>query len=592
MASVLWTKSQETHSACRAALPEYIVYEVSFDETTEDMVVDGDKGPQHVMMIQGKISYCYDDYIEVVDAVVPITILAGITAEHLLRALKTRVPAVVEGFAALGIPYCIVLNSDSAKACKRLARHFQALAESQPDRMHLHSRCQQHMVSASLVSVASMFDLTNGSFCATLQLHKGSTMKSLRDGCEEHIRNTLEVTHVWDEAWNENYKMNKSVLSLLLQGDFEEDSHSLSAKACRDQSAQLLLQWLPELWCKTRGRIRHYCPVGCCKTFEESVYNISLAFRTVLLGYRPKVPALNRWLGLYAPLAWWVVAHSFFSIVPLVFCKVEPDWRKVITENSVLTLGEIYGEHNSELAYKTKERTRWRKAVKWMTGDAVMPHITLFVMLISPALDAMTCIFQGEDSLSAIDFVHKDTNPAARAIHRYFGLLHNQEDRFWLPWVAHTQFDDEGLLLALKVIFSLVGALFLRSILVFRSYPWRLARLVHPLSTEAEREKEKSAFCKRKCKRCLDSGFSQKVWSWLQKGCSWATILKRLRRSFKRCPVSNVPIEVKFARQRTHNSPCMGRLPNHSTVGSNHYIAEVARLHNRKLQRRQHLHCT
>ena len=53
--------------------------------------------------------------------------------------------------------------------------------------------------------------------------------------------------------------------------------------------------------------------------------------------------------------------------------------------------------------------------------------------------------FEGEDDLNAIDFVHDDTNLAARAIHRYFGLLHNQEDPFWLPWVAHTQFDDEGL---------------------------------------------------------------------------------------------------------------------------------------------------
>ena len=156
MAAMMLTASEESHSVCRAALPEYIVYEVSFDETTADLVVDGDKEPQHVMMIQGKISYCYAERDEVLDVVVPITVLTGTTAEDMLRALKTRVPAVVEGFADLGVPCCVVLNSDSATACKRS-----------------HSRCQQHMVSASLVSTASMFDLTNGSVCATLQLHKG-----------------------------------------------------------------------------------------------------------------------------------------------------------------------------------------------------------------------------------------------------------------------------------------------------------------------------------------------------------------------------------------------------------------------------------
>ena len=413
-------------------------------------------------------------------------------------------------------------------------------------------------------------------------------MKSLRDGCEMHIKENLVVTHTWDDTWNENYSVNKALISLLMHGDVQEDAGSHNAKACRMQSAQLLLQWLPELWCLQRGRMVHYCPVGCCNSFEESVLKITLAFRSVLLNYRPKVPALNRWLGLYCPLAWWAFAHSFFSIVPIVLCKIEMDWSKVFTENAVLTLGQIYGaDHSSELAYKTGERTRWRKAVKWMTGHAMVAHIKLFVMLISPALDAMTFIFEGEDDLNAIDFVHGDTNPAARAIHRYLGLLYNQDDPFWLPWVAHTRFDDEGLLLALKVVFSLVGGLFMRSVLPFGMYPWRLARLVHPLSSEEDREREKAAFTKNKCKRCLDSGFSKQVWSWWKKGCSWDKILRRLRRSFKACPVSNVPIEVKFARQRNYNSTCRGKLPSHTTSGTKHFLAEVARLHNRDLRRRQ-----
>ena len=152
------------------------------------------------------------------------------------------------------------------------------------------------------------------------------------------------------------------------------------------------------------------------------------------------------------------------------------------------------------------------KGRQLMTGHAMVAHLTLFVVLILPALDATTFIFQGEDDLNAIVFVHGDTNPAARAIHRYRGLLYNQDDPFWLPWVAHTRFDDEGLLLASKVVFSLVGGLFMRSVLPFRMYPWRLARLVHPLSSEEDREREKVAFPMNKCKRCLDSGFSTQVW--------------------------------------------------------------------------------
>ena len=160
-------------------------------------------------------------------------------------------------------------------------------------------------------------------------------------------------------------------------------------------------------------------------------------------------------------------------------------------------------------------------------------HYAVFVMFISPTLDAMTLIFEGVDDLNAIDFVHGDTNPAARAIHRYFGLLYNQDDPFWRPWVAHTRFDDEGLLLALKVVFSLVGGLFMRSVLPFRMDPWRLARLVLPLSSEEDCEHEKAALTKKKCKICLDSGFSKQVWSWWKKGCSWDFCWRRSREKFQ-----------------------------------------------------------
>ena len=70
-------------------------------------------------------------------------------------------------------------------------------------------------------------------------------MKSLRDGCEMHIKENLRVTHAWDDTWNENFSVNTALMSLLTHGDFQEDAGSHNAKACRMQSAQLLLQWFP-----------------------------------------------------------------------------------------------------------------------------------------------------------------------------------------------------------------------------------------------------------------------------------------------------------------------------------------------------------
>ena len=76
-----------------------------------------------------------------------------------------------------------------------------------------------------------------------------------------------------------------------------------------------------------------------------------------------------------------------------MFCKRECDWKKAFTDGATLTLGQIYGaEYSSELAYKTKERTRWKKAGKWMVSNATKPHLTLFFMLISVLASAVGVI--------------------------------------------------------------------------------------------------------------------------------------------------------------------------------------------------------
>ena len=59
----------------------------------------------------------------------------------------------------------------------------------------------------------------------------------------------------------------------------------------RKCDAGLLLRWLPTLW--VHGSFLHYCPPGCCSSFEESCWKIHGALEHVCLTYRPKIQELG-----------------------------------------------------------------------------------------------------------------------------------------------------------------------------------------------------------------------------------------------------------------------------------------------------------
>ena len=280
-----------------------IIFVCAFDETTQDLrVAQASDGPQHIFMIQGRVICLYGDgTVRVEDMVLPITVVLDTTAETMLRALKIRMPQLFKQYGD-DIVVLVVVNSDSAASCLRLGRHFQATAEQIEMRLHLHSWCLQHMTSTSLVMTSKIFtnELMSGAFCSTVQLHKGSTMKLLKDGVMRHIRQHLQITHVWDPSWQDNFLKNKSFVDMLLRSsevDTTTESNMLGTFCTKRPSdmrscdAGLLLRWLPTLW--VHGSFLHYCPPGCCSSFEESCWKIYGALEHVCLTYRPKIQELG-----------------------------------------------------------------------------------------------------------------------------------------------------------------------------------------------------------------------------------------------------------------------------------------------------------
>ena len=128
------------------------------------------------------------------------------------------------------------------------------------------------MCSSALVYVGQELDFINGVFCATLQVHRGSTMRSVCGKAEGQFKANLIVEHTWSDGWNANYEMNKVAGELLLFHNVNAGPAGTGDESARRHAPSLLLKWLPTLW--VNGRLVRYCPYGCCGSVGESCKKI------------------------------------------------------------------------------------------------------------------------------------------------------------------------------------------------------------------------------------------------------------------------------------------------------------------------------
>ena len=566
--------------------PDLVVITASFDETTQEVSVEKQSTGKSILMSSAKLVAIHGEKKVTIDVVLPVAVLRDGTAETLLTVLKHRLPLLVWFDGAC--PLIVTLNSDSHKACVRLGKHFSRLAEDHINRFHLHSRCQQHMINAALVHATETLQLINGSFCATVQLHSGTVLTDMKHRCKEMINERLRCVFVQDPSWPESRACNRSFVDLFLCRHGTENKNE---SKLRREAAENLLQWCPEVWCLNPGRVTHYCPPGCCASRDDAVCKISGAFEDLVFSVRPKVPAVSRWTKLFQPWSWWVMGFTCFALLPAAFLQTEP--HEDLTEQLCMSMATLFGAgHDSSDVWKAKERTRWRKAGAWIKAPHTACHALLVIMLMRPVLDTMGIIFDGDKSrLSAVHFAAHETSPSVKAIQELATALQDTRSAFWKPFATATKWSKDAKALAGTIGLRLMGHLYLRSVLPFKFYPWRLAKVVNPVVPERERDVVLQEFVEMdqtSCECCLDQGFSAKIWRMMQAaGTDSHQVLQVLWEGFQSAPLSNVPVENRFARSRNHAVPARGRCPRHTTIASKHVLSELR--HNHVDHVRRHL---
>lgn len=137
---------------CAESPPTYAIFCLSLDETEQDLRASQDKvkGRYNVMMVHGTLLLRFKSGVVAKEEVVMAPAAVGNTSgDTILAALHSSMPPAV---AALTCPIVTMLNTDSAKSCKRVGRAL-AVSPSEPTSQNLmiHTFCMMHMLCVCMV---------------------------------------------------------------------------------------------------------------------------------------------------------------------------------------------------------------------------------------------------------------------------------------------------------------------------------------------------------------------------------------------------------------------------------------------------------
>ena len=327
------------------------VLRVAFDET--EVEVDMDEIATHsLMMLHADASWRdTEGHLHRTSIMLPPAVLENTTAENLVSGIRSRVGSLMES-AVKRSRSAIVLMSDSAKSCLRVHRHYGKSANEGSCPV-VASRCMMHMVFMSLVVAPKNFCCVPPMFCATLLLHKGHNMRSLRKRVRERLAAKLVIVYEEPPDLEQNKKYSDAVMRLLNEADIyfdERDPEDTISRRC--QARKELCDLLPGRWSDREAYI-HYCSIRCgCKTRTDAVDKVMHALNRAILCCTPPVPALNRWNKLFAPMAWWYAAIDIHGIVLEAFMELDHEDPGVVAIDETLVAGP-----SSEETYRTRSNS-------------------------------------------------------------------------------------------------------------------------------------------------------------------------------------------------------------------------------------------
>ena len=78
----------------------------------------------------------------------------------------------------------------------------------------------------------------------------------------------------------------------------------------------------------------------------------------------PPIPAVNRWGKLAGPVAWWLGASSFYSVMPQVLLLAREQMGGAEEADPITAATVGLGEPETEAHVRLVRQTRWKKALQ------------------------------------------------------------------------------------------------------------------------------------------------------------------------------------------------------------------------------------
>jgi hypothetical protein len=296
------------------------VLEISFDESEVVASVDGEPGIYALCMMHAKLRWveavggkCLDFNIVMAPA-----FLLGTTAEHLMAAITKRLPVGIRDLKRLVKRLSININSDGARACKRLARRFMGRSNMTMDGdgvVSVHSTCCMHATQAIVNAVFAAVKLSTALFCACVLLHHVKVFGGLK---RRFFRVAIEQSEDFIVYTPPAPDKVAYVRALLEMSDWRSDQTYLEGKdgPILSPEKQARASFLDRVSLELAAsefdgdriaKLRKYCPYGCCANLEIAREKMIKDVGEALLAHAPQIPACNRWERMFGPLCFWAV---------------------------------------------------------------------------------------------------------------------------------------------------------------------------------------------------------------------------------------------------------------------------------------------
>jgi hypothetical protein len=245
-------------------------------------------------------------------------------------------------------------------------------------------------------------------------------------------------------------------------------------QAKRKEARAKLLQVCPFRWDRG-GKIKFLDFLGSgINSTEDAVEYLFNILDEAWIGYRPPIPAVNRWNKVFAPWCWWLFGLLFYDVSKDALVEVE-----AAVQGMLDMLGSILdmARPGDEATYRTLKSVHWRKIIKFISDPKTPRRLRLVVTVWRQGLVTLGEFFKRSRfgaQTSVLEFCSPYSSPAERLMCELGEMLQNPDSDKWALVKPPEGWDDDTLHDATVSILSFFGQTYLKNVQPFEEWPWDL----------------------------------------------------------------------------------------------------------------------